>query len=490
MIDLSKLNSRLSTDYKTPTTWNFHIERCAHYRTRFVIESVMALEKELQKRKSNLLILFGKPERLLKELSEFLKKNDCEIHQIHTHKEYAYEELVVEKELTKIWNKDIAFHHDTTMIHPDDVDFTFEQTPKVYAHFRRRIEKMNQPVRPLLQIPDELPAFPDIIWKFSHAEQGKDLLEELYEAFAFEKDKRSAFPWPGGEDAARERLENYLFKTDGAIHYKQTRNGMIGTEYSTKFSAYLSHGCLSPRLIWHELNRLQSQKKIDKTGGDEDGIYWIRFELLWRDFFRFLVAGSGNRVFHLHGFRDMSNKEAQEDLKKKNSYSNKVWKSNDDQFNKWKVGQTGMPYIDASMRELVNTGFLNNRGRQNVASYIAKDLELDWRIGAEWFESLLKDHDVYSNYGNWQYGNRDYDPDGDYIRLWCPELKNLPVEYVHCPWRMSKEEQEKYKCVIGKDYPEPILVVENWKRYYPSAPNGKRISDYFVADKNKKTKHE
>jgi deoxyribodipyrimidine photo-lyase len=100
----------------------------------------------------------------------------------------------------------------------------------------------------------------------------------------------------------------------------------------------------------------------------------------------------------------MSNKEAQEDLKKKNSYSNKVWKSNDDQFNKWKVGQTGMPYIDASMRELVNTGFLNNRGRQNVASYIAKDLELDWRIGAEWFESLLKDHDVYSNYGNWQYG--------------------------------------------------------------------------------------
>lgn len=118
----------------------------------------------------------------------------------------------------------------------------------------------------------------------------------------------------------------------------------------------------------------------------------------------------------LHGFRNMEKSDlAKEDDKKhvdekpkpKNSYTDKVWKSDDDQFNKWCNGQTGTPFVDACMRELLYTGFLNNRGRQNVASYLAKDLEIDWRIGAEYFESMLLDHDVYSNYGNWQYGKDD-----------------------------------------------------------------------------------
>ncbi|KAG1439548.1 hypothetical protein G6F56_012262 [Rhizopus delemar] len=224
---------------------------------------------------------------------------------------------------------------------------------------------MERPVRPLLEIPDELPAFPDPAWKFSHAEQGQDLLQELYDASPVKEDERSAVPWPGGEEAALSRLDYYLFKSKGAIDYKLTRDGMIGPDYSTKLSAYLTHGCLSPRLLWHELDRLQASKKLKDSRDEHDGVYWIRFEILWRDFFRYLVAGNGNRVFHLHGFRDMSTKNEDGEEKKATNYSKKIWKSDDDQFNKWKLGKTGMPMVDACMRELVTTGFLNNRGRQN-----------------------------------------------------------------------------------------------------------------------------
>lgn len=293
------------------------------------------------------------------------------------------------------------------MVHPDDLDFAFEKTYKVYTHFRKRIEKMEHPVRAPLDIPDQLPPFPATVWDFHQAKQQDHHLSLLYQDASTKKDARDAFPWEGGEASAKERLNQYLFKSDGVIDYKHTRNGLIGTEYSTKFSVYLAHGCLSPRLIWHEMDRFereQPKKRQIKAMGDDDGVYWVKFELLWRDFFRFLVAGYGKKVFLLHGFREMNKPIDPEAKKPKNSYLDKVWKSNDDYFTKWKNGQTGSPFVDACMRELLYTGFMNNRGRQNVASYLAKDLEIDWRIGAEYFESMLKDHDVYSNYGNWQYG--------------------------------------------------------------------------------------
>ncbi|KAI9339252.1 DNA photolyase, FAD-binding/Cryptochrome [Pilaira anomala] len=414
MVDISLLNKQLNQDHKTPKTWYFQLERCANFRTRFYLECILSLKKELTNKKSDLLILFGKPEDLFPQLQRHLLKNQFKLDQIHTHKEvhkkkkYAFEEIEVEKALG-LKDLPIMYHHDTTMVHPDDLDFAFEKTYKVYTHFRKRIEKMDQPVRAPLDIPDQLPPFPSSVWDFNQSKQQDHHLSLLYQDSSVKKDHRDAFPWEGGEASAKERLNQYLFKSDGVIDYKHTRNGLIGTEYSTKFSVYLAHGCLSPRLIWHEMDRFereQPQKRQIKAMGDDDGVYWVKFELLWRDFFRFLVAGYGKKVFMLHGFRDMSNnKSIDPDAKKpKNSYLDKVWKSNHDYFTKWKNGQTGSPFIDACMRELLYTGFMNNRGRQNVASYLAKDLEIDWRIGAEYFESMLKDHDVYSNYGNWQYG--------------------------------------------------------------------------------------
>ncbi|EPB88555.1 hypothetical protein HMPREF1544_04668 [Mucor circinelloides 1006PhL] len=495
MIDISILKNQ--GDNAVPKTWFFKLDRVKGFRSKFYYESIMDLKQQLVKRGSDLMILFGRPEEVFPKLEKYLSTKKYQLENIHAPKEYAYEELMVEKALSKSMNDNVKYYHDSMMVHPDDLDFVGERTYKVYTHFRKRIEKMDHPVRAPLNIPEKLPAFPEVAWDFEHAKDGYKHIEELYKDIHVKSDSRSAFPWKGGEQSALDRLNSYVFKTHAVDDYKHTRNGMIGTEYSTKFSAFLAHGCLSPRLIWHQMDKFNQQRKRKrsvKAGGDDDGIYWVRFELLWRDFFRLLVAGYGSRVFMLHGFRNMEN------------YTDKVWKSDDDQFNKWCNGQTGTPFVDACMRELLYTGFLNNRGRQNVASYLAKDLEIDWRIGAEYFESMLLDHDVYSNYGNWQYvagvgcdpregfrhfniikQGKDYDADGDYIRLWCPELEHLPTHFIHCPWLMTKEDQAKYKCQIGRDYPEPMALFDTWIKHYPAAATNGTITNYFKDNKKIKT---
>ncbi|KAI8361698.1 DNA photolyase, FAD-binding/Cryptochrome [Blakeslea trispora] len=523
MIDISRINKKINQNFEPPKTWYFKFDRVANFRTRFLYECIKSLKKELKNRDTDLLILYGKPEEMLPKLKKYLADNNLKVEKIHTHKEYAFEELRNEKDLSKAMDDDVVYHHDTMLVNPDDLDFVGERTYKVYTHFRKRIEAMENPVRDPLEIPEKLPPFPEIAWKFEHASQGEELLQELYENVPVKKDERTAFPWEGGEHSALERLNNYCFKSDGVANYKHTRNGLVGTEYSTKFSAFLANGCLSPRTIWHEMDLFEQQegkkrKRSVKPHSDDDGVYWVKFELLWRDFFRLLTIGYGKRIFMLHGFRNLEKPEiAKEDRKKKvdkpphpkNNYQNKVWRSDDDQFNKWADGETGIPFIDASMREMKYTGFLNNRGRQNVASFFAKDLEIDWRLGAEYFEYMLRDHDVYSNYGNWQYvagvgcdpreGFRhfnilkqgfDYDPDAEYIKLWCPELKDLPTHYAHCPWLMSEEEQKEYKCEIGTDYPKPMAIFENWKRYYPAEAKKGSLHKFMKGgkDKSKKTK--
>ena len=151
-----------------------------------------------------------------------------------------------------------------------------------------------------------------------------------------------------------------------------------------------------------------------------------------------------------------------------------------DVINRWKNGQTGMPIIDAHMRELKATGFMSNRGRVVVASYLALDLRQDWRFGAYHFEEYLIDHDVHQNYGNWNMaagvgpGRLDqknvvhqswtYDRKGEFIRMWVPELRNVPESYIHSPWNLPPYQRKMIKLTIGDQleqgceqlYPAPI----------------------------------
>jgi deoxyribodipyrimidine photo-lyase len=201
----------------------------------------------------------------------------------------------------------------------------------------------------------------------------------------------------------------------------------LGKDYSSKFSVYLSLGCLSPRIIYEEI------KKAEAIRGANDSTYWLIFELLWRDYYYFIALKFGIRLFKRAGIKH--------DFAKR-------WKRNRDHFKKWMDGETGVPFIDANMRELKLTGYLSNRGRQNVASFFTKDLGLEWWWGAMYFESQLIDYEVCSNWGNWNYlagigtdpredryfspvsQAKKYDANAEYIKYWIPELQNIDSEAI------------------------------------------------------------
>lgn len=157
---------------------------------------------------------------------------------------------------------------------------------------------------------------------------------------------------------------------------------MIGADYSSKFSAWLALGCISPRFIFREL------QQYEKEFGANDSTYWLVFELLWRDYFRFMMKKHHAKLFKQDGFKSTKMKLFAEGIQK---------------LQDWIDGNTGIDFVDANMIELKLTGFMSNRGRQNVASYLCNDLKLDWRLGAAYFEQQLIDYDVCSNWGNWAY---------------------------------------------------------------------------------------
>jgi deoxyribodipyrimidine photo-lyase len=213
--------------------------------------------------------------------------------------------------------------------------------------------------------------------------------------------------------------------------------------------------------------------RYEHERGANDSTYWLIFELLWRDYFRFMFKKYGNQFFKSGGFKG----EAPE-----------VAANQDELFEKWKTGQTGVPFIDANMRELNATGFMSNRGRQNVASFLVKDLKVNWTKGAAYFEEKLIDYSPASNWGNWAYvagvGNdprenrhfnvikqaAEYDPKGEYVKTWIPQLVLVPAKMVHTPFFLSGAELTLYKVVLGDNYPD-LIIPPAWP-----APNDKNAT--------------
>lgn len=440
-------------------TYHFGLPKTGGHRLHFLLESVQDLQNQLKKHGSDLIIKKGKPEDVIPALLKTLgiENNAAIILQ----REVADEEIKVEKALAGRVNVPVEKTWGHTLYHVDDLPFQPKHLPDVYTQFRKAVEAQTY-VRKVINVPDRLKPLPDGVQSEplpSPAELGVEVPA---------RDPQAAMPFPGGESAALARLHSYLWGTDCVAKYKETRNGMIGTDYSTKFSAWLAHGNLSPRKIFWEI------KKYEKERTSNQSTYWVIFELLWRDYFRFVGLKYKNKLFHSGGIS-----------------GNRVqWKVDKNQFNAWKDGRTGVPYVDANMRELKATGFMSNRGRQNVASFLVKDLHLDWRLGAEWFESMLVDHDVTSNYGNWLYSagigndpreNRkfnvvkqgfDYDADGEYVRMWVPELSSVRGGSVHVPWTLNQGQLNGVS--LGEDYPKPLVMAPEWNRHAGRPGSGAR----------------
>ncbi|NJR41114.1 MAG: DASH family cryptochrome [Leptolyngbyaceae cyanobacterium CSU_1_4] len=421
----------------------FGFPKTGAFRAQFLLESVADLRQGWRSRNSDLLIRMGKPEEIIPELVKALS-----LTQVYFYQEPMAEEKAIERSLERALKPlgvEIKTFWGHTLYHPNNLPFKVNELPELFTSFRKEVEKSSR-VQPALPAPSQVPPLPVV-------EVG-DLpkLSEL-NLETPELDDRAVLKFQGGESAAIARLKQYFWQQDHLKVYKETRNGMKGADYSSKFSPWLSLGCLSPRYIYEQVKTYEKERVCN------DSTYWLIFELLWRDYFRFIAAKHGDRLFHAPGLQGISI----------------PWKQDRQKFECWCLGKTGFPLVDANMRELAKTGFMSNRGRQNVASFLTKNLGIDWRMGAEWFESLLIDYDVCSNWGNWNYtagvGNdargfrffniikqsKDYDPQGEYIKHWLPELARIPAPKVHEPWKLLPIEQERFAVKIGTTYPAPIV---------------------------------
>lgn len=375
------------------------------FRTQFLLESLQDLDAQLRQLGSGLLVVRGEtiPE-LIKLVKEF------GVSKVYSKKEVAYEEKALESELEKeLWKRNCLLEtfSTSTLYHAVDLPFSIKDIPDVFTKFRTKIERDGN-VRALFSVPEKIksPRLPAL------------MLPELKELtpLPLYEDERRDYIFKGGETEGLKRLGYYFSETHHISRYKETRNEMQGPNYSTRFSAWLSHGCLSPREIYYAL------KSYENNFAANDSTYWLYFELLWRDYFRFMMKKHRHKFFLLTGIKEVSETPA--------------FIENQDQFKKWQEGETGVEIVDACMRELKFTGYLSNRGRQLAASYLVNDLELDWRLGALYFEQQLIDYDVCSNWGNWAYlagvGNdprgkryfnqeaqaQNYDPKKQYRQKW------------------------------------------------------------------------
>jgi len=270
---------------------------------------------------------------------------------------------------------------------------------------------------------------------------------------------KNPYNYAGGERAALARLQDYLWATDAVATYKKTRSDSLGKYFSTKFSMYTATGTLSPRTIVHELSYYEQKRHMNES------TYWVVFELLWRDFLHFALQKHGKYFFLESGLTNRV----------------RAWDNDWGKFQRWIKGQTGFPFVDAQMRELKATGFMSNRGRQNVASFLVFTLKIDWRWGAEYFEHVLLDHDVAANYGNWitiagvGFQTRDnvfnvvkqskqYESGGEYMKFWLPELgEALEIAasdattrkfLLHTPWEVV---DSRIRGCLPTQYQRPIV---------------------------------
>lgn len=220
----------------------------------------------------------------------------------------------------------------------------------------------------------------------------------------------------GGESRGLKQLA-YFCQQGRLDRYKETRNGLVGWDFSSKFSPWLANGCLSPRRAWQTVNEFEQEY------GENESSYWLKFELLWREYFQWLLLSHGSDYFRFSGLT------GKRPLKTFYSAHYKAWIE----------GNTGHKGVDAAMRQLKATGWISNRARQWVASCFIHELSMDWRFGAAYFEEQLLDFDVASNWGNWLYlagvgtDPRDsrqfnlekqlemYDPTGEYCQHWLQE---------------------------------------------------------------------
>ncbi|MEC7801511.1 MAG: DASH family cryptochrome [Verrucomicrobiota bacterium] len=342
------------------------VSRIASFRARFLLESLANLQKQIRDRGGKIEFFQG---GTVEQISNLI--NEFGAFRCYSQREDAWEETQDEKQIAE--KCELILTGGKGLFENNDLPFDLKKLPGVFSSFRRKVEK-NLSIRPLMKGPDLLPC----TWDECHALPTlKDLgVDEV------SSDVRQVLSFHGGEIAGHQWMKEWIWERDCLKIYKETRNGMVGSDYSSKLSPWLSAGCLSAVQVYWEIKKYEEERVANES------TYWLFFELLWREFFRFVSRLNGPKLFWRSGIKEADGTRPKGDPKT---------------LQRWKEGRTANDFVNANMIELAKTGWMSNRGRQNVASYMIHDLGQDWLAGAKHFEELLIDYDPCSNYGNWMY---------------------------------------------------------------------------------------
>lgn len=405
----------------------------------WLYHSLTALAKSLKAIDAKLILRRGSPEKIIKELID-----ETGAKSVLWNRRYATSHIKRDTKLkSDLTDSDIeVISFDGALLHEPTKLRTGSGSPyKVYTPFWRALSGMDDPRDPAPK--------PDKIVPYS-----KPLKSDSLDDWSLLPTKPDwaggiADEWTPGEKGAWERLGDFL---DGPINdYKEGRDFPAQNDTS-KLSPHLTFGEISPYQIWAEVNAKQATHTPNKEV--------FRKEVVWREFSYHLLVN----------FEDLKNKNYND------HFDAFPWNDGKKHFEAWQQGKTGYPIVDAGMRQLWQTGWMHNRVRMIVASFLIKHLLIDWREGEKWFWDTLVDADPASNTASWQWvagsgadaspyfrifnpilQGEKFDKHGEYVKLYCPELRDIPEKYIHKPWEAPEKTLEKAGVTLGETYPEPVV---------------------------------
>ena len=399
-------------------------------RQGFLWAGLRQLDADLRERGSRLIVRHGNPAQELRQLAAetgalaILAEEDYHPYAVRRDREVL--ELL---QLTL--TPGLTLHHPRASTKADGSPYT------VFTPFSRKWRKLPPPSSvDVLPVPRDMPAPPI----------------EL-DSVALPRDNPPALFAPG-EKEARRRLA--AFASGPVLEYSRAR-ALLAADGTSMLSPYLRFGMISARECAVAAN--QAIACAPTVAGRQGAEAWLS-ELIWREFYNAIL-------YHLpdvlrHAFRT--------DLR------DIPWSDDMQALAAWQAGQTGYPVVDAAMRQLRQTGWMHNRARMIAASFLVKDLLVNWQWGERWFMECLADGDPAANNGGWQWiagvgtdaapyfrvfspalQGQKFDPEGAYVRRWVPELTGVPSPWIHEPWRMPPDVQQRAGCIVGRDYPAPCI---------------------------------
>jgi len=417
-------------------------------RAKFLIESVINLKKSFAERNIELIVRFGKTEEVIYSIASQIRST-----WVYCNRERTPDEEKIQDNLeNKLWQvgQELRYSRGKMLYHTGDLPFPIRHTPDTYAAFYREVGKI-VPVRKPLPIPDKI-----LPYMGNVPSESIPTLEEL--GYSEEEINGHVSEFKGGEFTALKMLDDFIknhFKVK-ALGLKKKKGQKV---LVTHLSPYLNSGCISPKTIYNAINKFMGNKYHKNRAN------CIIHGLMRRDYLKLLEKKYKEKVFEYKGIKGVAPEGLSDDMNK---------------FGIWKDAITGVPIVDAFMRELNTTGFISFEGRRILSQFLIEELKVNWRIGAEYFQSVLIDYNACSNWGNWnivagvgydakedRYCNfitksKKLDPKGEFIRRWIPELSPVKDSFIHEPDKMTNEQLQEIHLDLGEDYPNPVVDTDRW----------------------------